>query len=169
MTTYRLRWAIVCPIVFLLVMAILTGCGGPDAADVSGKLTLKGSPPNIEGLVVSFMATDGRPVTALVASDGTYKAVGVPAGEVKVGFMVASPEPPAFLKDRPKEGESEEEFEKRRNDPKEVFKRIMANERSAKAKAATSLIPVKYRDPFKSGITTTLKPGSDNTFNFDIK
>lgn len=154
------------PVAFLFLSTLLCGCSGPDTAEVSGKVTLKSQPPKIDGLTMSFMAADGRPVTVLVAEDGSYTATSVPVGEVKIGFRVARLLPPRD--DKPKEGESPEAFEKRMKDPKEHFKRIQAEQRAAKASKAATLIPNRYIDPLKSGVTTTLNPGP-NTFDFDIK
>ena len=60
------------------------GCGGPEKAEVSGTISLRGQAPKFTGIQVVFQHPDGVQVGAPVAEDGTYRAAGVPSGEVKV-------------------------------------------------------------------------------------
>ena len=74
--------------------------------------------------------------------------------------------------DKPLPGESPEEFEKRQSDPKTVEARNRREKGDAKGDAkgkAPALVPERYLDPLRSGVTTTLQPGSGNTFDVDIK
>src|SRR5262245_6435715 len=70
----------------LLALAVL--CAGavraqaPATADVEGKVHFKGQ-PLIQGKV-EFHPLKGKPVTADIDKDGTYKAKKVPVGERKV-------------------------------------------------------------------------------------
>ncbi|WP_193376994.1 hypothetical protein [Frigoriglobus tundricola] len=147
------------------MLVLLCGCGGQPTADVSGRIAIRGKPPELDRLVVSFVMTDGRSFSGPVARDGRYTVAGVPTGEVKVGFIVPQPREPAH----PKGSESPEEQNKPL-DPKQKMQelRAAAKSKGAKSAAQASPVPEKYRDPLKSGVTTTLTPGS-NTFDFDIK
>jgi hypothetical protein len=148
-----------------LIAALAAGCGGPDAAEVGGTVTVKGKAPAVPGLTVTFMGADGRPVTAAVNPDGTYRATGVPAGEVRVGFAVAGdadPDKAAAGSDKPAPGESPEDAQRRVSDP-----RVAAA--AARRAAVSAAVPAKYLDPLRSGVTVTLNPGPDNTFDYDIR
>src|SRR5262249_50970383 len=72
-------------------LATLAGCG-KKTTDVTGTVTVNGKAPNLEGLGISFVGADGRPVTTAVAKDGSFKASGVPLGETQVGLTYAPPE-----------------------------------------------------------------------------
>ena len=79
----------------LLLMCIgatvsVAGCGN-STSEVSGTITLKGGPPNFKGLDIGFLGSNGRLVTAPIGTDGKYKAVGVPVGEVQVNFIYTPP------------------------------------------------------------------------------
>lgn len=155
----------ICPFALLLLAAVLTGCGGPQTAEVSGKITRNGKPLQIERMTISFMGADGKPITVLIEPDGSYSVSGVSVGEVQVGFGVAHKSEPRT--DVPKDGESAEAFQKRMKDPEEQLRQLRREQRAEKANAAINLLS-KYFDPRTSGVATTLNPGP-NTFDFDIK
>ncbi|MDB5310472.1 MAG: hypothetical protein JWO38_4674 [Gemmataceae bacterium] len=155
----------------LLVLVFgLGGCGNEPPTGVSGTVTMKGAPPKVPGLMISFVSTAGTVVTAPVAEDGTYTASGLASGEMRVGFAVVG-----AAKDK-------RTVDQQNDDPKarterlkaEYDKKLDPKKADPKKKAKPSEPPVKspiperYLDPLKSGVTTTLKPG-DNTLNADIK
>lgn len=160
MNTRCYRQAVTCFVTITLLATFVAGCGGPETADVSGRITLKGVPPNMEGLTISFMGADGKPSTVLIAADGSYKATGVAVGEMKVGFSDTNDSP--FMKG-PKVGEKKGNGGQKDNAKRKVGP-TLADSQTSKA----SVIPRKYSDPLKSGVSTTLNPGP-NTFDFDIK
>ena len=134
---------------------LIGGCGKPPKADVAGTVTINGKPPSFEGLAINFLGTDGRPVAALVAPEGTYAVSGVAVGEVRVGFVVTDP-----AGDRAWAAQGQAATGKA--SPKDR----PADE--APARPARPRIPERYRDALKSGLTTTTKPGA-NTYNINLK
>src|SRR5262249_21362619 len=136
---------------------LICSCGGPSKATITGVVTVRGQPPNIEGLTVHFLGMDGRPVPTLVAPKGTYTVTGVAVGEVRVGFTVTDPEGdrvwaahgqgPGGSSDQPGKARPPEERALR---------------------AARSAIRERYRDPLRSGLRTTTARGV-NKYNVDLE
>lgn len=102
MTTHRPRgprWAAV------LALALAAGGCGAKTGEVSGTVTLKGRPPNIDGLIVNFLGPDGQPVSAPVARDGTYRVSGLAEGEYRVGLSAPRQNPAQTLVEKPQPGQ----------------------------------------------------------------
>jgi hypothetical protein len=155
-----------CLVVLLAVFVAFqaTGCGGPGKADVSGTVTLDGTPVHA-GTIVFFPA-QGSAISAEIKG-GNYTALQVPRGEVKatvdnndIKGMVRRQSPNALNSrgtggDMP-EGSSPEvkaAFEKRKQESAERAQRskeLIDNYRP---------IPEKYNDPDKSNLKFTVGRG----------
>jgi hypothetical protein len=138
----------------LLLIAILAGCSGcgggitdnrKGLAPVTGKVTLDGKP--LTTGTISFVAMDGSEAfTGPIDSSGNYTLASSPSspgalpGEYKV-IIIASQQ--ATMGDPMKGGQP-----------------IAAE--------AKTIVPEKYTKPDSSGLTGSVKSGS-NTINFDLK
>lgn len=150
-----------------LAAAALAGCGGPKTADVTGKVTVKGKAPNVPGLTINFLGSDGRPVVAEVAADGSYAARGVPVGEVKVGFAVADAGAEAAARSgRPDPAALGEDGNPKASPERDALR--AKAERASAAPAGPAFL-AKYNDPVSSGLTTTVAADKPNEYNPDLK
>jgi hypothetical protein len=128
-----------------LALVVLFGCAGSvKLAQVEGKVTVDGEDAN-SGEVV--FAGKGLSVAGMILPDGRYRAVGVPAGLVKVAVRSGpaskdGKEPPPGMKDLPG-----------------------AKDASAPVEKPVT-IPEKYNDPESSGLSVNLKIGPNK---FDVK
>jgi hypothetical protein len=76
--------------VLFLCVAVLAGCGGKKTGgDVSGKVTYNGKA--VTSGSVAFHGSDGKSVSSSIASDGSYKIVKPPLGEVKITVETSPP------------------------------------------------------------------------------
>ena len=157
MTTVRLSRfaALFCG---LCLLAALPGCGvvGPSKADVSGTIKLRGQPPKLAGLQIVFMGEDGSMVSAPINEDGTYKAQGVPTGEVKVGFSSISQE-------------AAQQGAQVKNSPR--LRKPGDDNAPPKLKGTFPTVnPIRedLRDPSTSNITFKVEGGKPNEFNYDL-
>jgi hypothetical protein len=168
--TFRIG-AKICGLLTLgLGFVLLSGCG-KSKAEVSGKVTIKGAPAKIEGLTVSVMGADGKPVTGTVAGDGQYVIPDAPVGEVMFSISVAGVgqgdrESAGGGDDKPRPGEDPEAFEKRLQDPKHKADQMKKTVEQGKTKGE---IPEKYLTPTTSGWKTTLKSGPGNKFDLVVE
>lgn len=138
------RWAVL----GVLLAAPGAGCGGGEKSGaVSGKVTLRGRAPEIEGLTINFLGSDGQPTAAPVAADGTYRAAGVAEGTNRVGFSV--PGPGLAGAGKPQHGKAAPKVQTPKSGPKDI--------------------PDRYLDPTGSSLTTVVTAGQENTFDVDIK
>jgi hypothetical protein len=137
----------VCLAALLLATGVgLLGCSGRSAT-VSGTVTYQNK--KVTSGAVVFVGPDGKASQpALIQEDGTYKAVNVPVGPVKVA--VNNP-PPA---------NSTGGGRLPANDPEA--------QESAREAARYVPTPRKYSDADKSGLTTTIK-GGVNTYNIELE
>ena len=121
----------------------LTGCA-PGRGTATGKVTYQAK-PLVCGSVV-FVGRDKRPITAAIATDGTFTANGVLEGANQVA--VHSPDPisvvPIDKFGRPRE--------KPEVDPKLWFP-----------------IPEKYSEADKSGLECTIRRNTTNPVNLDLQ
>lgn len=140
------------PAALVCLAALAAGCGSPQqpTGDVTGKVTIKGKAPNVEGLTINFLGANGLPVGARVAADGTFRAVGVSEGENKVAFSVPPPDIAAKSGKPAREGGVNKAEE-------------------AAGQTLRKLIPPKYLDHTQANLTVTVTPGGENPFTVDLK
>jgi hypothetical protein len=128
---------------FLLLAA--AGCSGPTApetAELTGKVTLNGK-PLVSG-TVSVVCDDGR-VDSCSISEGYYRLLRAPVGQVSLAITGCTYEPPPNLDwknkaiQRAHEAKGNEQEEVQPEDPAKV--------------------PSKYINPQTSGLTFEVTPG----------
>ena len=83
--------------VFWIILGIAVCCDagcGPKVVTVTGTVTYNGNPLNEEGCNIVFLGPDPdrKQVTAPVASNGKYEAIGVVAGPNRVAIYYRNPE-----------------------------------------------------------------------------
>ena len=125
----------------ILVLGLLTGCGGKPTGTVTGKVYYKDK--LVSNGKVEFVG-EKDVGTAEITADGSYNMEKAPVGTVKVGVSTFKPIVP------PQQG---------------------GPSKSTKGKGGAAGadwvdIPQKYRDPTTSGVTTTVRSG---TQEFDIR
>lgn len=127
------------------------GCGPPPTGGVSGKITIKGEAPKLQGLEITFIAPSGQIVGCPIDEEGNYSATGVPAGQVKVGFSFTRPNAaPSKEKSRfPGKGDAKGNAE-----PAHDMK---------------NPIPERLRDGSTSNLTVEVLSGKSQPFDYDIK
>jgi len=122
----------------LLLAAV--GCEG--SASVSGKVTLNGQPVN--GGAVTFYGAGGRQEGSWIDPEGNYAIAKAPVGDVKVTVVSSKAgQPPKLPKERaaPQHPGGQE------------------GGGGAAPAGKPVVVPDKYKDPERSGLTFTLKPG----------
>lgn len=127
----NIPWTVISTSLFLA----LCGCGSHP--HVAGKVSYKDK--NLTSGLVSFVGKDGKKHAASILSDGSYKLIEPPIGQVKVGVEV---KPPITVS--------------------------QGNDKAKAEKPPPSPIPVQYADPNKSGLTTEIKEGA-NTYDIPLK
>jgi hypothetical protein len=136
----------------LLVLAAsagVLGCG-TKTGTVSGKVSY-GNKTVTSGEVL-FLTQDGKSgAHAAVQPDGTYQAINVPLGTLKVGLQNPPPLYYQQIKNRPRGVADDPEMQE-----------------AAKRAAHYVPTPPKYQDPNQSGLTTNVKPG-ENTYNLELR
>jgi hypothetical protein len=73
-----------------LLSLILPGCGGSQN-EVSGQVTYNGKALDKPGGFITFVGSDGVPVTTAIDSSGNYRAIGVRSGDNKVAVFYQRP------------------------------------------------------------------------------
>jgi hypothetical protein len=163
-----------------LSMFSMVGCGGGiERGDVTGRITIHGQSPGFSGLRLSFLGPDGVPVMATVGEDGSYRVIGVAAGEVRVAVIWTDPDHKVL--NTPDRSKRAVDLAKHANDPEDKVKlgqaknklqevREMKKAQKEAAKAqAKSPIPAALADHKTSGLRLTVVPGKPNTFDHDVK
>jgi hypothetical protein len=134
----------------LLALSLLAGCGGggDKPAAVSGHVTYKGKA--VTSGVVVLVGADGKASDpGPVQADGSYSIAHAPAGAVKVSFD--NPPPPRVQR----------QPGARQQDPEA--------QEAAQEAARYVATPLGYKDPQKSGLALTLKPGKNADCNIDLR
>jgi hypothetical protein len=141
----------------LCVLSAIAGCGGAEAGQVSGKVTLNGRP--LEAGKVTFYDPDrpGRNVIGDIKQDGTYRVFACPTGNVKVTVQPLPPPARAKTAAAP---------------AKEVYAPGSRGRVAPPAgKQPSSLIPAvnpKYSDPATTDLVCRVHSGPQ-TFDIDLK
>jgi hypothetical protein len=144
---------------WLVLPALLlsVGCGGPKGA-ISGRVTYLDKP--LQAGTVTFFGSENRQVgSSVIAKDGTYSMVKVPAGPVTITVtapvaIIRDPNAPNLPPATTEKGGKQKELIKRRREQKQSLTRL--------------IIPEKYSTPEQSGLTYTVQPGSQE-HNIDLK
>lgn len=143
-TVWLLHTLIVCSLAFVL------GCGGSGkqgpTGTIQGKLTVGGKPVP-QGTQVQFLGEKDA-VSGVTSGDGEFTIMGALVGDYRVCFTAAA-------------------ASQYSDDPEKAMMKAMENNFQAPEEAATA-IPVKYTSPETSGISFTVKEGT-NDFTYDIK
>jgi hypothetical protein len=127
-------------VLFALVAA---GCRGDQTSGtVTGTVRYKGEP--LSGGKVTFFGTNDQVATAMIGADGSYKAQKVPLGTVVAAVSTPGPMPGK---------------EDAASNP------MMKRKKVAPPEKKSVVVPDKYSDPKKSGVTLTVTGG---TQSFDI-
>ncbi|MCA9014241.1 MAG: carboxypeptidase regulatory-like domain-containing protein [Planctomycetaceae bacterium] len=123
---------------------VLVGCGSgvdrPSTSKVEGTVTFDNQP--LEGASISFIPQDGRPASGFTDASGHFVLKTFEAGDGAIP-----------------------------GEHTVIVTKVTAESNSgddiyAKQK---SVIPEKYGDLKKSGLTATVKADGENNFNFDLK
>jgi hypothetical protein len=144
-----------------LLLLFAAACGG-GTATISGTVTYKGEP--LTAGYVAFYDTNGQTASGRIEADGHYTVYKAPVGELKAAVftvdLTAKP-PVGFTKKKQPGGVYEEAMAK--------SKRGSANAMTEAAQAGKFIaIPARYKDPEQSGLTFTVKSGSQ-TIDLDLK
>jgi hypothetical protein len=152
------RWAVS---LALGVVVGAAGCavGGSSTGTVTGKVTYKGGP--VKGGNVYFFVDDKNPGVGEIQEDGTYKAERVPVGNAKVSVDTESMKPPMGMP-----AAAAKKYTAPPPDPKVKTEAYVPPDPGERAKRYVK-IPEKYIDPERSGLTYTVKTGSQE-FNIEI-
>jgi hypothetical protein len=143
----------VCGSIFVAGMMAVAGCGsgGKSTADVSGSIKLNGKAPDLDGLSICFLASDGRPVVFDVSKDGTFKGSGVSLGENKLSLNYSPPSnQPSLSQKKTKE------------------RGLNAKDDAELTPAPKNPIPEKFRDSQKTPKTFTIEAGKENIVTWDV-
>lgn len=134
---------------FLLAALAAAGCGN-NTTTVSGRVSYNGKPV-VFGTVV-MVGANGVPVNGPIQPDGSFTVSGVPVGTVKVS--VNSPPPPGANVKNTNRGRDGEEEKRGGGDEKPASPEVIKN---------WFVLPDKFGDPNKSGVTVTVTKGQPVT------
>jgi hypothetical protein len=134
---------------WLLLLVVCAGCSSSTQGTISGKVTYQGKPVPA-GTVVFVPQVQGGSFVAHIR-DGQYKVENCPVGPVKIAVstpansapmkgMISKMKPPAEIQEKLGHGTS--------------------SEGAASNDAPTVSIPARFQDPEKSGLSYTVKGGS---------
>jgi hypothetical protein len=146
-------------VIFVLALApLLVGCSSKGT--LSGKVFYKGNP--LPGGTVTFEQQFGA-FNSAIKDDGSYQVTGLEPGPATI--TVSSPDPPASPPPGKSSMEASVEKAKSRKVeiPPEVAKHLGDPDA---ARRRYMSIPSKYKDPKQSGLTYTVKGGSQS---YDIQ
>jgi hypothetical protein len=137
----------------LFSLVLMVGCGCAKA-DLSGRISYNGKPVSF-GTVQAF-GSDGRPVSASIQPDGSYSLRALALGEARLAVSTSDPTllRTAVIRagrQRPAGAASPLESEPPQIAPSQWFP-----------------LPEQYRSVDTSGLTATIKQGS-NTFDINLK
>jgi uncharacterized protein DUF6795 len=151
-----------CVLACVALVVGLAGCGTTSdigAASVSGTVTYNGSP--VEGATVSFVPTDdaGKMAAGTTDAQGKFTLTTVQAGDGAVpgAYQVAV----SKIEGGAAAGETQTE--------EEAYAQAFPGSSPEKAPEVKDLLPAKYKDASKSGLTATVESGGGNDFPFELK
>lgn len=153
----------------LFGLVILAGCGGEagfgakgrvKTVPVTGKVSFMGNP--LAGAMVSFSPKGAQPAAGGMTDDSgrfkltTYRA-GDGAAEGDFTVLVAMTEAPAA------------DANANADHGTDPTKSYGTSHSAGKPKSGGGVLPPKFSDPDKSGLSATVKAGGKNDFAFDLK
>jgi hypothetical protein len=145
--------SVACSSIVVAGMMAVAGCGsgGKPTAEVSGTIKLNGKAPDLEGLTICFLASDGRPLVFDVSKEGTFKGSGVSLGENKLSLNYSPPSNQPSL--------SQKKTKERGGN---------ALDDGPPTPAPKNPIPEQFRDAQKSPKTFTIEAGKENIVMWDV-
>ncbi|WP_131282425.1 hypothetical protein [Blastopirellula marina] len=156
----------------LLALACITtslgcnfGSGGPETVPVSGKVTYRGKP--VEGAIVQFKPVGGEPAQPAVGKSGvdgvfqltTREFAGAVAGKYQITVMKYESKQPAAAEKSSATGPSGENVEEKYTPP---------DDNARPAPGPKNMLPAKYADASKSGLTADVTPRGPNEFDLEL-
>jgi hypothetical protein len=141
------------PLLCLLIGLTATGCSSSQAT-VTGKITYKNAP--LKNGSISFQAADGKTYGTEIQGDGTY-SVKVAPGDAKVAISSI---------DEGKAAEVRKKLKDMRENPKGGAPKTFSPQDFGRGGA--TLIPPKYGDFDKSGLTKNIKSGVNKDVDFNL-
>jgi hypothetical protein len=143
----------------LLLLLTALGCGS-GSATVSGRVTYKGEPLTAGDIII--YGANGKIDSGPISADGTYAIYKAPVGDVKIAVLTPKPLPPQRP---PGPGVRKDQGERTR---KRIFKEAVPPAPTVPPPVKVVPIPDRYKEPDKSGLNFTLKPG-EQTIDLDLK
>ncbi len=158
--TLQVGRGVIIPAGVLGLLVLATGCSSH--ATISGKVTYLGKP--LTGGIVLFVSADGKGTgRATIGSDGSYKIEKMPLGLAKIAVDTQSAQRPASGGKGPPAGMKPPPGTKLPDAAKNSgIYGSGAREGNAEP------IPENYADPEKSGLTYTVKSGSQ-PYDIELK
>jgi hypothetical protein len=138
---------------------LLAGCGGPEVAKVTGKVTYDGKP--VTGGKIMFYPESGRMALGEIGPDGTYALTTFKPGD---GALVGSHR---IAIESTRVGPGSLEAPKTLEEEIELSKRGGPGAKILVAGKVEWLVPEKYSRPETSGVTRTVVRGV-NTLDIDL-
>jgi hypothetical protein len=152
-----------------LLLCCCGGCGPQRTTEVSGTVKLKGKAPNLQGLRISFFSENGEPVSTDVNPDGSYRAVGVPIGTVRVTLVHLSPEGAEARKAAAQARKPKAPSDEGAGDSTSTEKKaVQRGKDSRNPYVMASGIPERYSDAMRSQLTFVVEAGKANIFDVDL-
>ena len=163
---------------FLLLAGVsLFGCssGGPDMAPVSGVVTYKGAP--VEGAIVSFnSASAPRSPSGTTDAQGVYRlstfgeSDGAVLGDYRVSVVKLDPAAQTESAMKTAEIKADKPLPGGGTPKLETAMPGAGGGTMPRLPSAgpPSLLPAKYADPNKSGLTAKVQAGKENKFDFSL-
>jgi hypothetical protein len=143
-----------------LSVGVACGCGGAGSGtgQVTGKVSYQGKPLSVG--TVAFFGSNNRVANSLILPDGTYTITNAPMGEVKIS-VETPPQPTSGGSGGPPKGMMMDPAKFGVKNP-DAKKTAMGGQLEKHV-----VVPDKYKDAQKSGLTYTVKAG-EQTHNIDI-
>jgi hypothetical protein len=151
---FYMRWTLIA-----VVLCGVVGCGS--SGTISGQVKYKGE--LLRGGSVMFTNTEGRGSrTARIMPDGTFKIEDFPTGPAKItvetqSVQMGSTGMPRAVKELSKKEVKDLNVDKSKED--EFRAKIAQMYGGLDKSAKVPLVPAKYNDPEKSGVTYTVTSG----------
>jgi hypothetical protein len=149
---------------FFPLFILLSGCSGSngerlETAKVTGTVTYRSSP--VVGATVIFTnSTSGPAGTALTNSEGKYSLTTYETadGAIPGDYIITVSKTIAPVAEKTGDGSMES-----------AVASAKKKKKAGNATGSTSVLPQKYADPGKSGLTFKVEAGKENEFPIELK